>query len=108
MIKVSVLYPNDEGCSFDMNYYVDSHVAMIRKLLGDALRNLEIDEGLSGPAPESRAPFVAAVHMYFDSVPAFYEAFGPHAAVIKRDVPNYTNLRPVTQVSNVRGTGAPS
>ena len=108
MIKVSVLYPNDEGSSFDMNYYVHRHVAMIRELLGDALRDVEIDEGLSGPAPESRAPFVAAVHMYFDSSAAFYEAFSPHAARIMKDVANYTSLRPITQIATVREAAARS
>jgi uncharacterized protein (TIGR02118 family) len=102
MIKVSVLYPNDEGSTFDMDYYVDKHVPLCRQLLGEALRDVEVDEGLSGAAPDSRPAFVAAVHMYFDSLPAFYEAFGPHASAIRKDVPNYTNLRPITQIAKVR------
>lgn len=102
MIKVSVLYPNDEGSTFDMTYYADKHVTMIQKLLGDALKKVEIDEGVSGPAPGSRPSFVAAVHMYFDSTDAFYAAFSPHAKDIRNDVPNYTNLKPITQISKVR------
>ena len=102
MIKVSVIYPNDEGSHFDMDYYVSKHVPLCQQLLGPALQRVEIDEGLSGAAPDSRAPHVAAVHMYFESTTAFYEAFGPHAAAIRKDVPNYTNLRPVTQIAKVR------
>ena len=102
MIKVSVIYPNDEGSHFDMDYYVSKHVPLCQQLLGPALQRVEIDEGLSGAAPDSRAPYVAAVHMYFESTAAFYEAFGPHAAAIRKDVPNYTNLRPVTQIAKVR------
>ncbi|MGH8441105.1 MAG: EthD family reductase [Pseudomonas sp.] len=101
MIKVSVLYPNDEGARFDMEYYVRKHVAMIQRMLGDALKRVEIDEGVSGAAPGSRPIYIAAVHLYFDSVDMFYESFGPHAADIKRDVPNYTNLRPLTQIATV-------
>jgi len=102
MIKVSVLYPNDEGNHFDMDYYIHKHVAMIQQTLGQALLKVEIDEGISGGAPDSRTPFVAAVHMYFESTSAFYAAFGPHAASFMADVPNYTNLKPVTQISNLR------
>ncbi|HYP83589.1 EthD family reductase [Variovorax sp.] len=102
MIKVSVVYPNDEGHRFDWDYYVGKHMPMVRELLGDALRRDEIEEGLSGPAPGSRAPFAAAVHMYFDSLEAFQGAFGPHAKGILKDVANYTDLRPITQISKLR------
>ncbi len=101
MIKVSVLYANDEGSHFDMGYYVDKHVAMIRQLLGDALRKVEIDRGVAGAAPNSKPPFVAGVHMYFDSVDAFYASFGPHASVILKDVANYTDIKPVTNISEL-------
>jgi len=102
MIKVSVIYPNDEGSTFDMDYYIDKHVPLCQQLLGAALLKVEIDEGLSGAAPDSRPPFVAAVHMYFESTTAFYEAFGPHAQAIRKDVPNYTGIKPMTQIAKVR------
>jgi uncharacterized protein (TIGR02118 family) len=102
MIKVSVVYPNDEGNTFDMDYYVSKHVPLCQQLLGAALQRVEIDEGLSGAAPDSRPPFVAAVHLYFESTTAFYEAFGPNASAILKDVPNYTNVKPVTQIAKVR------
>lgn len=101
MIKVSVLYPHVEAYRFDMDYYVSRHVAMIRELLGDALIRCEIDQGVCGSAPASTPPFVAAVHMYFDSTDAFYTAFGPHARTINKDVANYTDIRPTMQVSSV-------
>jgi len=33
MIKVSVFYPNDKGSRFDMTYYCDRHIPMVRRLL---------------------------------------------------------------------------
>jgi uncharacterized protein (TIGR02118 family) len=102
MIKVSVVYPNEEGSSFDIGYYVDQHVPLCQKLLGPALLKVEIDEGISGAAPDSRPPFVAAVHMYFASTASFYDSFGPHAKAIRADVPNYTNIKPVTQIAKLR------
>ncbi|MDP3795645.1 MAG: EthD family reductase [Polaromonas sp.] len=101
MIKVSVLYPNDEGARFDMTYYVDRHMTMVKRVLGEAMIRCEIDEGLSGATPGSRPIYRAAVHMYFESTEAFYAAFGPHAKDITKDVPNYTNVRPVTQIATV-------
>jgi uncharacterized protein (TIGR02118 family) len=101
MIKVSVVYPNDEGSSFDMAYYLGTHIPLCQRLLGAALQKVEVNEGVSGAAPGSRPPFVAAVHMYFASTAAFYEAFGPHASAILKDVPNYTGIKPVTQIAKV-------
>ena len=38
MIKVSVLYPNDAGSKFDMNYYLGKHIPLVQARLGAALR----------------------------------------------------------------------
>ena len=102
MTKVSILYPRAEGSTFDMDYYLTKHIPMCARLFGPALRKAEVDEGVGGGLPGSSSPFVAAVHLYFDSVDAFYAAFGPHAAEILGDVPKYTNIKPVTQISKVR------
>jgi uncharacterized protein (TIGR02118 family) len=40
-------------------------------------------------------------HIHCDSVEAFNAAFGPHAKEILADVPNYTDLQPVMQISDV-------
>ena len=102
MIKVSVLYPNDEGSRFDMRYYCDRHIPMVRSKLGAACKAAAVEEGLAGAAPGSRAPFVAMGHLYFDSLDSFQVAFGPHAGAIMEDIPNYTNVQPTIQISEVR------
>jgi uncharacterized protein (TIGR02118 family) len=40
-------------------------------------------------------------HIFCDSVEAFQTGFGPHAAEIMADIPNYTDLKPVLQISEV-------
>jgi len=44
---------------------------------------------------------LAMGHLLFESVEAFEGSFGPHANQIVGDVPNYTNIQPVIQVSQV-------
>ena len=103
MIRVSVLYPNSPGATFDMPYYVDSHMqTLVKGKLGTALKRMEIDHGLGGGMPGVPAPFIAACHMFFDSVEAFQTAFGPNADAILSDIPNYTNVQPTVQVSEVK------
>jgi len=102
MIKVSVLYPNEEGKKFDMVYYCNKHIPMVQQKLGAALKGGAVEQGLSGVEPGSRATYIAMGHLYFDSVEAFQTAFGPHAESIMGDIPNYTNIQPTIQISEVK------
>ena len=102
MIKVSVLYPNSEGSTFDMDYYLDKHMPMVRDKLGAALRGQNVEQGLGGPTPGSPATYSAMGHLLFDSVDDFASAFAPHVEAIMGDIPNYTNVSPVIQVSGVK------
>jgi len=102
MIKVSVLYPGGDGKSFNMDYYCNNHIAMVREKLGAACKGVAVEQGMSGGAPGSAPAFVAMGHLYFDSLADFQAAFGPHAQAIMADIPNYTNIQPVIQVSDVK------
>ena len=101
MIKVSVLYPNGEGKKFDIDYYMNNHIPMVQEELGAALKACNVDQGLGGPEPGSPAAFVAMAHLLFDSVEAFQGAFGPNAEAITEDIPNYTDIEPMFQISDV-------
>ena len=102
MIKVSVFYPNSEGTTFDMDYYCGKHIPMLRKLLGEACKGVEVEEGVGGGMPGQPAVYRAMGHLYFHSPATFQEAFAPHAGTIMADTPNYTNVAPLVQVSVVR------
>jgi uncharacterized protein (TIGR02118 family) len=102
MIKVSVFYPTQNGSKFDMDYYCKSHIPMVQQKLGAACKRVAIEGGLSGATPRSRPAFVAMGHLYFDSAEAFEAAFGPHAKEIMADIPNYTDIQPTIQISEVK------
>jgi hypothetical protein len=52
MVKVSVFYPNPKGTRFDMSYYCTKHIPLVRQLLGPALKNVAVEEGIAGMTPE--------------------------------------------------------
>ncbi|MFT4611446.1 MAG: hypothetical protein ACJA1H_002028 [Glaciecola sp.] len=101
LIKVSVVYPNSEGKKFDMDYYCNKHVPMVATLLGDSLKGATVEKGIGGSAPGSSAPYAGMGNMYFNSVTEFENAFGPNADKIMGDLPNFTDIEPVIQVSEV-------
>lgn len=93
MIRMSVFYPSGEGSNFDLDYYRSTHVPMALKAWG--LSDAEIDKGVNGP-------YVAAVHFRFESQDALNAALGlPATADVLADVPNFTNITPVMQMSEI-------
>jgi uncharacterized protein (TIGR02118 family) len=102
MIKVSVLYPNKPGARFDMDYYVNKHFPLVKAKLGAAVKSVAVEQGIAGATPGAPAAFIAMGHLYCDSVEAFQAAFGPHAQEIMGDIPNYTDIEPTLQISDVK------
>ncbi|MDX1558981.1 MAG: EthD family reductase [Marinobacter sp.] len=101
MIKVSVLYPKTPESTFDISYYRDNHMALVRDRLGSACKRTAIESGIAGGAPGEGPTYIAMGHLYFDSVDQFQATFGPHAEEILGDIPNFTNVQPTVQISEV-------
>ncbi|TAN04590.1 MAG: EthD family reductase [Rhodanobacteraceae bacterium] len=101
MIKVSVMYPNKPGARFDHEYYKDKHMALVKAQMGAACLFYTVDKGIGGGAPGEPATYIGMCHIYCESVESFQASFGPHAKQILADIPNYTDLSPVLQISEV-------
>ena len=101
MVKVTLLYPNGDNSSFDMDYYTNRHMPMVANLLGGSLKFYEIDKGVAGRTPEDPVPYMAIGYLYFDQLSDYQESFGPVAEQIVNDIPNYTNVQPMVQISQV-------
>ena len=102
MIKVSVFYPAGENKKFDMDYYCKRHMPLVQQTVGAACKSMAVEQGLAGGAPGAPPTYAAMGHLYFDSLAAFETAFLPHAQALLADVPNYTNIQPVIQISEVK------
>ena len=93
-VKVSVLYPRNEGSTFDMEYYNAKHRAIVERALGPV--EFSCEEGL----PDQ--PFMAVGHLLYESMDAMQSAMGsPDAAEAMADVPNFTNATPQLQIGTI-------
>ncbi|MGO8918610.1 MAG: EthD family reductase [Stellaceae bacterium] len=102
MIRVSVFYPWSTGATFDMNYYLATHMPMVQKRLGAACKGISVDQGVAGGAPGTPPSFIAIGHILADSVEAFQAALTPHAQEIMGYIRNFTKIAPTIQVSEVK------
>ena len=101
MIRVSVMYPSADGAKFDESYYFDKHFALCQsRLTPEGMVSCQFDKGVADGAG-GKPPYVAIAHLVFKSLPDFQKAMGKHGKEIMGDVPNYTNIRPMTQINEI-------
>jgi uncharacterized protein (TIGR02118 family) len=103
MIKISIFYPNKQGSRFDIDYYLNKHMPVSIELLSahPGFKGVSVERGLAGGTPESAPTYVAMCQFLFDTVESFMEAFIPNSAVLQGDMPNYTDIETIIQISEV-------
>ncbi len=102
MIKVSVIYANEEGKKFDLDYFAGTHMALVHSRLDSmGLLRTEVERGISSADPSAPAPFVAIGVLYFSTVEEVHEAFKTHGRELMGDIPNYTDISPQIQISEI-------
>ena len=101
MVIVSVMYPAADGASFDIDYYLKTHVPMAGTRWKDCgLREAKVLRGSSAPGGGA-PPYLITTLLTFDSAAAFETALERHGQEIIGDLPNFTNIQPVIQVNDV-------
>ena len=99
-ITVTVLYPTDAGSSFDWDYFLNHHVPMVEAALaGECLTGMKVALGLSGAAPGDPPAYQAVMVISYDNIVAFHRPWRQQHHRIMADVANFTNTRPVVQLS---------
>jgi len=107
MIKVSLMWPNEENSKFDIDYYINTHARMVQDAVGDALKGYEIEEGVCGRGHDDPPSYVAIGHMYYESVESYINSFVHHIEKLRSDIPNFTDVLPTLQVSKVKVSSVP-
>ena len=105
MFKVSILYPNGEDKTFDMDYYEKKHMPMVAAFLGKNLKFYEINKGIAGRTPNDKVPFVAIGYFYINDVAEYNKAIAQNRDAVISDFKNYTNIQPVVQISEIKQLG---
>src|SRR5215475_5454213 len=102
MVRVTVLYPNESAKRFDHDYYARKHRLMVmERLKVSGMLRSEVDKLLAGAGQGAPAPFVAACHLYFNAATDFQKGTTAHGTEIMGDIPNYTDISPQIQISEI-------
>lgn len=96
MLRVTILYPKQDGCTFDYDYYLNEHIPVAKEKLGAALQKVEVYKGLGAPGGADET-YVTHTSLSFASLDDFQQAFAPHGEALMADIPNFTNITPLIQ-----------
>lgn len=66
-----------------------------------SLIRIHIDEGVGSAVPGMPAPFAAIGYMTFNTVEELRKGFAAHESEIRGDIPNFTNVQPLIQISRI-------
>lgn len=103
MVKISIMYLNEPDKKFDYDYYLNNHIPATIKVIKDHpdFEGISVVRGVSLTTPGSEPAYLAACYINFASQKGFLEAFMPHAAELQADMPNYTDIKPITQFNKI-------
>lgn len=86
---MTILYPRSGDNWFNADYYRNSHIPKVIKLLEPyGLQKFEFDLGVAGM--EGPSPYFAIGYLIFQNINQFQTGFAAHGKTLMDDVPNYT------------------
>ena len=99
-----ILYPFEEGGTWDADYYRDHHMTLIMDLYGtEAIRRFEVRK--PAPVPEGNPLLMGSVNFYIEDQAAFDAAGAEHTETLVADVPNFSSVLPMVIVTENYGIG---
>jgi uncharacterized protein (TIGR02118 family) len=97
--SLQVLYPTDNGTTFDHAYFAAKHMKIVGELLGSHIENTMITKGLAGGQDTPAGFHVVATITFADelALDAALAAIGPAVA----DIPNFFSGQPQMLIGEV-------
>ena len=97
MPRIVILYPRTPGAEFNLDYYLRSHLALVRSSLGDAVTGISVHRGIAGPGGVPAA-FLISTAIDFRDMKSLQSGIERHGAKIAQDVANFTTIAPTLQI----------
>lgn len=95
--RLSAVYPQTETSTFDMDYYLNTHIPLVEELFQPL--SVEVNEGVSGAEEGSPPPYAVMTDITFATLEDLQNAVAEHGAEIIGDIPNFTNVEAQLQIN---------
>ena len=98
-VTLQVLYPTQNGTTFDHDYYSATHMPIVGEFLGPHIDRTSISKGLSG-GPDAPAGYHAIATMTFTDQAALESALAAAGPALE-DIPNFFSGHPQMLIGEV-------
>lgn len=95
--RLSPIYPQTEDSTFDMDYYMNTHIPLVEELFQPI--SIEVNEGVSGAEEGSPPPYAVMTDITFATLEDLQNAVTTHGAEVVGDIPNFTNVDAQLQIN---------
>lgn len=97
----AVMYPNEEGLQFNEDYYLQTHMPLVDSVWGKhGLKSWKIIK-YTISADGSPSPYTISAKLEWESADSLKAAFqDPETPKVFADIPNFTNVKPITLAGN--------
>ena len=104
MISVFVLYPSVASSRFDLDYYVERHLPLVRdRLTPMSMRSLTFT--VMPSTGDEPPPYRLIAELRFDDMVTTERALATHGPETQADIPNFTDLAPIIIIGETREAG---
>jgi len=100
-VSMQVAYPINDNTSFDLDYYVKNHLAIIREHWSEHIQQMIVTKGTSG-GKDVPSPYYAIATVIFESSDEMRAAMKKGGPVFN-DIGNYYNINPIMMLGEVVG-----
>lgn len=101
MYRVSVMYPNQEGAKFDFEYYLHTHMELVKNHLKSfGLIKIGVERGLSDGGDQP-APYICIGSLYFEAANDYEKGIAAVGPMLRGDIQNFTDITPLRQISEI-------
>jgi uncharacterized protein (TIGR02118 family) len=101
-IQITVLYPNASDASFNMDYYLNTHMPMVAELFGPYnFKGYSVCRIKGIPKPDKTmdpSPYSVQALLNFEAISDFQAALSEAGEKVMSDVPKFSNQSPTLLV----------
>jgi uncharacterized protein (TIGR02118 family) len=99
MITYSVFYPYKDDTYFNMDYYCNNHLGIIKRCFGEKCKGIIVVKGEENDNKEPR--YTCICHIFVNDKKEFTEIMEKARPELLADVKNYTNIIPTSKIFEV-------
>ncbi len=97
MIIVTVVYPKTAESHFDLDYYLQKHIPLVKARI-TGMESIRIMRG-TGALDGGRPGFEMIALLHFSSLERMRDALAAHGQEIMGDIPKFTDIQPLIQIN---------